>query len=155
MLKTSKDIKSFFWKYGTYSSLHLFVGHEPMYPTEIFFVLSTEWIGQSYPCECTTFLSIQENTVPQWTFKMNSPAATNEAWHVSGHMIIANSCISKILNRCSDTMHIPEEQNFLLLNSSYRYVTKPVIRTTRPFLSASHPPANLYSPTITRISSQL
>jgi len=58
MLKTSKDIKSFFWKYGTYNSFHLFVGHEPMYPTEIFFTLSTEWTGQSYPGECTTLLSI-------------------------------------------------------------------------------------------------
>lgn len=85
---------------------------------------------------------------------MSSPAATTETWHLNGHMIIANSCISKILNRCSDTMHIPEEQNSLLLNSSYRYVTKPVIRMARPFLSASHPSANLYSPTITQISSK-
>jgi hypothetical protein len=47
-------------------------------------------MGQSCPIKCTYLNSEREDIALQWAFKFNSAPATEETWHVKGHMLKVN-----------------------------------------------------------------
>jgi len=61
--------------------------------------------GQLCPITCTYFLPDlkEKNTVPKWTFKLNSAPAAAENCHLKG-------CTLKVNNAISDSDYIPSNE---------------------------------------------